>query len=101
MKKLKGERYLKEILFLNSFSLEDKDPRFTRLKPDLAIRLLSKGLFYIRAMPEARVNPYSVEVFLVIKSLAIQGNSYAVETKVRNNWVFFLLSFPQNERKMY
>ena len=80
MKKLKGERYLKEILFLNSFSLEDKDPRFTRLKPDLAIRLLSKGLFYIRAMPEARVNPYSVEVFLVIKSLAIQGNSYAVDT---------------------
>ena len=48
--KVKGERYLKEILILNSFSFEDKDPRFTRLKPGLALRLLSKGLFYIRAM---------------------------------------------------
>ena len=35
---------------LNSFSFEDKDPRFTRLKPGLALRLLSNGLFYIRAM---------------------------------------------------
>ena len=42
--------YLKEILILNSFSLEDKDPRFTRLKLGLALRSLSKGLFYIRAM---------------------------------------------------
>ena len=41
----------KEILILNSFSFEDKDPRFTRLKPDLELRLLSKGLFHIRAMP--------------------------------------------------
>jgi hypothetical protein len=45
-----GGRYLKEILILNSFFFEDKDPRFTRLKPDLALRLLSKGLFYIRAI---------------------------------------------------
>ena len=44
---VKGRGYLKEILILNSFSFEDKDPRFTRLKPGLA---LSKGLFYIRAM---------------------------------------------------
>ena len=35
---------------MNSFSFEDKDPRFTRLKPGLALRLLSKGLFYIGAM---------------------------------------------------
>ena len=48
--KVKGGHYLKEILILKSFSFEDKDPRFTRLKPGLAIRLLSKGLFYIRAM---------------------------------------------------
>ena len=41
---------LKKILILNSFSFEDKDPRFTRLKPGLALRLISKGLFYIRAM---------------------------------------------------
>ena len=49
----KGRRYLKEILILNSFSFEDKDPRFTRLKPDLALTLLSKGLFYTRAMIDA------------------------------------------------
>ena len=35
---------------MNSFSFEDKDPRFTRLNPGLALRLLSKKLFYIRAM---------------------------------------------------
>ena len=29
---------------------EEKDPRFTRLKPGLALRSLSKGLFYITAM---------------------------------------------------
>ena len=46
----KLKRYLKEILILNSFSFEDKDPRFTRLKPVLVLRLLSKGLFYTRAM---------------------------------------------------
>ena len=45
-----GRRYLKVIL--NSFSLEDKDPRFTSLKPVLALGLLSKELFYIRAMPK-------------------------------------------------
>ena len=48
--KVKGECYLKKILILSSFSLEDKDPRFTRLKSGLALRLLSKELFYIRAM---------------------------------------------------
>ena len=48
--KVKGGYYLKEILILNSFSFEDNDPRFTRLKIGLALRLLSKGLFYIRAM---------------------------------------------------
>ena len=35
---------------MKSFSFEDKDPKFTRLEPVLALRLLSKGLFYIRAM---------------------------------------------------
>ena len=35
---------------MNSFSFEDKDPRFTRLKPGLAQRLLSKGLFYIKGL---------------------------------------------------
>ena len=50
--KVKGKRNLKEMLILNSFSFKDKDPRFTRLKLGLALRLLSKGLFYIRAMVE-------------------------------------------------
>ena len=35
---------------MNSFSFEEKDPIFTRLKPGLALRLLSGGLLYIRAM---------------------------------------------------
>ena len=49
--KVKGRRgYLKEILILKSFSFEDKDPRFTRIKLGIALRFLSKGLFYIRAM---------------------------------------------------
>ena len=48
--KVKGGCYLKEILTLNSFSFEDKDPRFSRLKSALALMLPSKGLFYIRAM---------------------------------------------------
>ena len=47
----KGAPYLKEIIMLNSFSFEEKDPRFTRLKSGLALSLLSEGLFYIRAMP--------------------------------------------------
>ena len=51
---MKGGRYLKEILILNSFSFEDKDPRFTRLKPGVALRLLIKGLFYIRAMQSVK-----------------------------------------------
>ena len=46
----KGGSYLKEIIILNSLCFEDNDPRFTRLKPGLALRLLSKELFYIRAM---------------------------------------------------
>ena len=47
-----GGRYLKEILILNTFSLEDKDPSIYKAKTrsDLALRLLSKGLFYMRAM---------------------------------------------------
>ena len=51
--KVKGGHYLREILILNSFTLEYKDPRCTRLKPFLALRLLSKGLFYKRAMVHA------------------------------------------------
>ena len=50
--------YLKKTLILNSFSFKDKDPRFTRLKPDLALRLLSKRLFYIRAMTARISNIY-------------------------------------------
>ena len=46
----KGGRYLKGILIFNLFSFEDKEPRITRVKPGLALRLLSKELFYIRAM---------------------------------------------------
>ena len=38
--KVKEGRYLKE---------KDKDTRFTRLKPVLVLRLISKGIFYIRA----------------------------------------------------
>jgi hypothetical protein len=53
-----GGRYLKEILILNSFSLEDKDP-ISRLKPGLALRLLSKGLFYIRAMAQLKIGQNS------------------------------------------
>ena len=34
--------YLEWPLILNLFSFEEKDPRFTRLKPGLALRLLSK-----------------------------------------------------------
>ena len=41
-----GGAYLKKILILNSFSFEDKDPIFTRLKPFLDLRLLRRGLFY-------------------------------------------------------
>ena len=42
--KVRGGRYLKEILMMNSFSFEDKDPRFTSLKPGLALRtILYKG----------------------------------------------------------
>ena len=41
LKKLKERCYLKEILILNSFCFEDKDPRFTRLKPGLSLRLLT------------------------------------------------------------
>ena len=52
--KVKGGCYLKEILILNSFSFEDKGKRFTRLKPGLALMLLSKGLFYIRALLPAQ-----------------------------------------------
>ena len=37
---------------MNSFSFEEKDPSFTSLKSGLALRLLSKGLFYIRAMTQ-------------------------------------------------
>ena len=58
LKGLKGGHYLKEILILNSFSFEDKDPRFTRLKPDLALRLLSKGLLYIRAMVTIKIQDF-------------------------------------------
>ena len=47
--KVKWGRYLKKILILNSFSIEETDPRFTRLKSGLELRLFSKRLFYKRA----------------------------------------------------
>jgi hypothetical protein len=52
----RGGRYLKEILILNLYSFEENDPRFTRLKPGLPLKLLSKGLFYIRAMMLSNLN---------------------------------------------
>ena len=60
--KVKGGRYLKEILILNSFSFEDKDPRFARLKSGLALRLFSKRLFYIRAMTSGAVKIWSLHL---------------------------------------
>ena len=45
----KGGHYLKEILILNSL-LRKRTQDLHRLKLGLALRLLSKGLFYIRAM---------------------------------------------------
>ena len=53
--KVKGGSYLKEILILNSFSFEDKDPSFTRLNPDLALRLLSKRLRAYLCMYDPRM----------------------------------------------
>ena len=50
---------------MNSFSFEDKDPRFTRLKPSLALRLLSKELFFIRAMSIGRRESRFVETDLL------------------------------------
>ena len=44
-----GACYLKEILILNSFSFEDKNPSIHKAKTSLALRLLSylsKGLLY-------------------------------------------------------
>ena len=66
----KGGCYLKEVLILMSFFFEDKDPRFTRLKSDLALRLLSKGLFYIKAMDlESKTNLFILTwiVFFVVQ----------------------------------
>ena len=50
---------------MSLFSLEEKEPRFTRLKPDLALRLLSKGLFYIRAMEYFLSNWLELDVGLI------------------------------------
>ena len=51
---------------MNSFSFEEKDPRFTRLKPDLALRLLGKGLFYIRATVLSEKKFSQTEHFFII-----------------------------------
>ena len=61
--KVKGGCYLKEILILNSFSFEDKGKRFTRLKPGLALMLLSKGLFYIRDMAGSKEKKIEFDFF--------------------------------------
>ena len=42
---------------MNSFAFVDKDPRFTRVKSGLALRLHGKGLFYIRAMRNCKKIP--------------------------------------------
>ena len=49
--KVKGGRLPKRDTNLELIPFKDKEPIFTRLKSVLAIRLLSKGQFYIRAMP--------------------------------------------------
>ena len=79
------------MLILNSSSFEDKKPRFTRLKPDLALRSLSKGLFYIRAMQ-------SVIIFFIYGAACGTDNIFSlikiyktyfwVETKI--NWFLAL-----------
>ena len=48
----KGGCYLKEVLILNSFSFEGKDPRFTRLKPGFAVRLLQIKEYGLRTSGE-------------------------------------------------
>ena len=72
--KVKGGHYQKEILILNSFSFEDKDPRFTRIKPGLALRLPSKGLFYIKAI----ITSQSVIYWRIRKILKLQPPSSCV-----------------------
>ena len=57
--KVKGGCYLKEILILSSFSFEDKDPRIYKAKSRSCLRLLSKGLFYIRAVSYRKVTVVS------------------------------------------
>jgi hypothetical protein len=52
---------------LNLFSFEDKDPVFTSLKQGLALRLLSKGLFYIRAMVENYLIEEADTFFIIIR----------------------------------
>ena len=61
---------------MNSFSFEDKDPRFTRLKPGLALRLLSKGLFYIKAMFESTIFE------------KVKGGRYLKEILILNSFSF-------------
>ena len=48
---------------MNSFSFEDKGKRFTRLKPGLALMLLSKGLFYIRDMAGSKEKKIEFDFF--------------------------------------
>ena len=52
---------------MNSFSFENKGPRFTRLKQGFALRLLSKELFYIRAMSIGRRESRFVETDLLVR----------------------------------
>ena len=75
----KGGRYLKEMLILNSFFFEDKELRFTRIKPVLALRLLSKGLFYIRAMNYPNNSPMQN-----IKSGSKQNSTFYHYIKTKN-----------------
>ena len=71
------------MLILNSFSFEDKDPRFTRLKPGLALRLLSKGLFYIRAMACSILTDFEYEGH----AMTGNGNRMKLLKHIQENFV--------------
>ena len=56
-------------------SSEEKDPRFTWLKLGLALRLLSKGLCYIRAMENINVPLKSIYSIVHGKAWLGQGRA--------------------------
>ena len=69
---------------MNSFFFEDKDPKFTKLKPGLALRLVNKGLFYIRAMPSEKIFLDNCSHFQTIPyKEQVQKHSPFVKTKLK------------------